>query len=183
VVAHGLARKHVERRAVLERAIALVGGDVRRVFVLFEQHDHMPLSRLTAADHTTQRMTSGRRGGVERGPKQIYGMGKAYGRWEECCDLVGIRDAQRAEVRPSTWRTRIHGVTKGAQIKRAAIDYVKARTGLELGEDEAEGYCIALFAAFDGIARHDAERLHARAKARAQRAVATQGTLFGSTKP
>jgi hypothetical protein len=178
VLHHGLARNHKERVEVIARAVQLAGGDPRRVFVMFEQHDHMPLSRLTSSDHTTTRTTSGRRGGVERGPKQIYGMGKAYGRWEAACDQCDQPESMRGEVKPAVWRSRIHGVLSGPNLKQAAIDWASRDARKPITQpDEAEGYCITSFAALDGIARHDAEKALTRVKARGERELKRQGTL------
>jgi hypothetical protein len=190
VVASGVARKHAERMAVIERAIELAADrdawgrhapDPHRVFVLFEQHDHMPLTRGTGHDRQLmQRIARGEDEQVNRGAKQVHGMGKAYGRWLEVLDAQGVLESMRAEVRPSTWRSRLHGVTSG-DVKRAARDWASRRAGRRIDDDdEAEGYCIAAFAALDGIARHDAECMHAKAKARGVREAKRQGSLFGS---
>lgn len=174
---HGLARTASQRRDVVELALSMVDGDPRRVFVMFEQHDHMPLSRLGRDDFTTKR--SGTRAfAVERGPKQIHGMGKAYGRWEEQLDLFGIPVSMRAEVQPHVWRRAIHGVTSGEQIKEAALKWALGTLNEPLAShDEAEAICITAYAALSGIAALDGARIHQRAVTQAKKQAASQGAL------
>jgi hypothetical protein len=177
VIHHGVARTHWQRLEVAELAVQLAGGDPRRVFVMFEQHDHMQLDRLGRNDFTTKR-SGDRAFAVERGPKQIHGIGKAYGRWEAVLDHVRIPESMRAEVQPSVWRRAIHGVTSGDQIKQAAVDWAMRELGEPLQtDDEAEGICITTFAALSGLAKLDGERIHNRAVNQAKKQAASQGAL------
>ena len=175
VVHHGIARKARQRTEVIQLALSMVGNDPRRVFVMFEQHDHMPVDRLGRNDFTTKR-TSDRF--VERGPKQLHGMGKQYGRWEEQLELFGVPESMRDEVQPIVWRRAIHGVTSGPDVKAAAVRWAlnELREPLQT-DDEAEAICIATFAALSGIAKLDGERLHDRSVARAKKQAASQGAL------
>ena len=171
-----MARSHLDRRAAAEAAVEVAGGDVRRVFVMFEQHDHMPLDRGTA--HDRYRGRAGQSGAPMRGPKQIHGMGKAYGRWEETLAMVGIREAMCDEVKPNVWRARFGIKAPTSELlKQAAVELVKRIRGVELTHDVAEGYLIADYAAWDGLANFDGKRALKRAQARAKRAAASQGSL------
>lgn len=177
VIHHGLARTHWQRLDVVELALEVADGDPKRVFVMFEQHDHMPLGRLGRDDHTTKR--SGPRAfAVERGPKQIHGMGKAYGRWEAALDHFHIPVSMRAEVQPNVWRRAIHGVTSGDNIKQAAVDWALRELGEPLAShDEGEAVCITAYTALTGFALLDGERQRARIEARGKRELASQGAL------
>lgn len=178
VIRWGLAKTHAERIAALRLALSFACDKPEWLFVVFEQHDHMPLGRLGRDDHTTQR--AGRAHGVERGTAQIMGMGRAHGRWLELCELLEIHHSHVLEVRPSTWRARIHGVTSGDKIKQAAVDYASREAREDIKDHNvAEGYCITRWASIDGLASFDAERLKAQAERRGDRQLASQGALFG----
>ena len=169
ILRHGVATNHLERRAVAELAVAIAGGDPRQLLVMFEQHDEMALDRLTAKDYRTKR-----RGPyfVERGPKQIHGMGKAYGRWEEQLDLAGHPERLRDEVEPRTWRARVLGTTRGdtEQLKHLAKTWATAYLGEPIDDaDEAEGCAICVFSLLDGLARLEGRRQKARLYARGRR--------------
>jgi hypothetical protein len=181
VVRHGLARNAQERLAVVRLALEYVGGDARLLWAVLEQHDHFPLERLGKNDKTTARQG---KGFVQRGPKQIAGLHKAAGRWLEQLELVGVPDTHISEVRPTTWRARIHGVTKGDQIKQAAMDWASARAGEPITQhDHAEGYCVTAWAALDGFARYDHELAVARIGARDKRGAAKQLGLPDMPRP
>jgi hypothetical protein len=144
---------------------------------MFEQHDHMPMDRLGRNDFTTKR-SGARAFAVERGPKQIHGMGKQYGRWEEQLDLFGVPESMRDEVQPNVWRRAIHGVTSGDKIKQAAVDWAKRELREPMQtDDEAEAICIATFAALSGLAKLDGMRIHNRAVNQAKKQAASQGAL------
>jgi hypothetical protein len=183
VVRHGLASGDAQRIAVVKLAIEFCGGDPDALFVLFEQHDHMDLSRLTRADRETQR----------RGPRQaaperpsdgsvLIGMGKNYGVWIGILACHGVKRSHLLEVKPHAWRSRVHGVLSG-DVKQAAIDWASRQAGEPIADhNEAEGYCLTAFAALDGLARYDAEKAQARMVNRAKKAAASQGDLFGGAK-
>lgn len=169
VVESGVATSHEERMAVLERARALAGGDMRRVFVLFEDHSGIPLTRLTRADRATRRQ--GRSGAPERSTASILGLGAAKGRWEELLDMLGHPLSLRDDVEPRVWRARVLGLVggDGQTLKTIAAQWLAAHLGREVTDlDEAEGGCIAAFAAQDGLARlgqrRQKQRLYARGK-------------------
>jgi hypothetical protein len=176
LVEHGMARTHAQRRAALERAVELAGGDAKRLFVMFEEHSHMPLDRGMPWDRNKQH--AGQSGGPTRSTKTPYGMGKAYGRWLECCDLLGQREAMRDEVRPQKWRSMyaIRGATTEL-LKLAAVEHVQRRHGIVVTHDIAEAICIAEYAAWHGLANFDGQAALAKAEARAKRQLAGQGAL------
>lgn len=181
VVRHGLARTVEERKAVVALALEYAGGDPAWLWVMFERHDHMPLTRLTNHDHETRRR--GRQAAPERTTESLIGMGKNYGVWIGMLDMLGVPRSHLLEVTPTTWRLRVHGVTKGELVKQAAIDWASLAAGEPITDDNhAEGYCITTWAALDGFARYDAERAQSRVQARAKRAAAKQGDLFGGCK-
>ncbi len=177
IVRHGLARTHADRLAVVRFALEYVDGDAKRLWATLEQHDHMPLDRLGRHDHKTQR--KGREHGVERGPKQIYGMGKNTGRWLELLALIGVPESHIDEVRPTTWRARIHGVQRGEAVKQEAIRWASNHVGQVIeNDDHAEGICITAWGAIDGFARYDAQNARKRMEARAERELGKQAVLF-----
>jgi hypothetical protein len=174
VVESGVATSHEERLTVLEQARALAGGDMRRVFVLFEDHSGIPLTRLTRADRATRRQ--GRAGAPERSTASILGLGAQRGRWEELLDMLGHPPSLRDDVEPRTWRARVLGTVGGTAdyLKAVAGGWASAHLDREVTDlDEAEGVCIAAFAAQDGLARlgqrRQAQRLYARDKRDARR--------------
>ena len=188
VVAHGVAQDVDERQRVVELALALAGGTdawgrfapaPRQLLVMFEQHDHMALDRLTRNDRRTKRQGPHF---VERGPKQIHGMGKAYGRWDEQLDMLGHPERLRDQVEPRTWRARVLGTTRGdtEQLKALAKAWATSYLGEPVDDaDEAEGIAICAFCLFDGIARLEGRRRLARLQARARRDEQKQLELGG----
>ena len=173
IVAHGVAHKAQQRKDVVELALAHAGGDPRQLLVMFEQHDCMALDRLTAKDHRTKRTG---RYFVQRGPKQIHGMGKAYGRWEERLDDVGHPERLRFEAEPRAWRRRVLGNQWAS--KEDAVLWAKAYTHEDIRDDnEAEGLGLTVFAAIDGVAMLEATKSKARMVARARREAAAQMEL------
>lgn len=179
LVRHGVAKTHAERKAVVELALEYAGGDPRQLLVMFEQHDHMSLDRLTAKDHRTKRHGQHF---VERGPKQIHGMGKAYGRWEERLNDVEHPERLRDEVEPRVWRQRVLGTSRGStdQLKHLACTWATQRLCTPIEDpDEAEGVCICAYALIDGIARLEQRRIAARIQARGRRQEKRQLDLLG----
>jgi hypothetical protein len=166
----GVATTHEERLSVLERARELAGGDMRRVFVLFEDHSGMPLTRLTRADRDTRR--GGRHGAPGRSTASILGLGAQKGRWEELLDMLGHPQALRDDVEPRTWRARVLGTVGGTSetLKAIAGQWASAHLGRVVEDlDEAEGVCITAFAAQDGLARLGQRRAKQRLYARGKR--------------
>jgi hypothetical protein len=179
VMRHGVARTHAQRREALELALRFAGGEPSALYVWFEKHDHMPVTRLTRFDHDTQR-AGPRQGAPERSNATLIGMGKAYGRWLELCDLVGVPESHRCEVRPVTWRSIVHGTTRGTTevIKRAAMDFASMAVGEPIADaDHAEGICITAWASIHGFAVIDGEKSRARMDRRIAKELARQGTL------
>lgn len=181
VVRHGLAKNVADRVAVVQLALEYVCGDASALFVMFEQHDHMPATRLTNADHTTQRKGP-RQAAPERSNASLIGMGKNYGIWLGMLYVAGLHPSHALEVQPSTWRSRVHGTTRG-DVKKAAVDWARAYLGEEpIDDNHAEGVALTVFASIDGLARYDAERMKTRIEGRAKRAAVKQGDLFGGGK-
>lgn len=180
VVKWGLARNHAERLAALKLALNFACDDPAWLFVVFEQHDHMPMGRLGRGDYTTARRGEGDRfGAVQSSTASIMGMGRAHGRWLELCDMLGVVGTHILDVRPSTWRARIHGVTSGEQIKQAACDYASREAREHIAEhNTAEGYCITRWASIDGLAAYDAGKAQVRIEGRVKKQLASQGSLF-----
>lgn len=179
VLRHGVATTHAQRRAVLELALHFAAGERRAVFVCLEKHDHMPVTRLTRFDQRTQR-AGPRQAAPERSNETLIGMGKSYGRWLELCDLLGVPKGNVFEVRPTSWRSIVHGTTRGTteQIKRAAMDWASRAVGEPIDDpDEAEGTCITVWASIHGLAALDGERARARMDRRVAKELAAQGTL------
>jgi hypothetical protein len=174
IVCHGVAKDADERRRVVELALGLAGGTdawgravpaPRQLLVMLEQHDHMALDRLTRNDRRTKRQGPHF---VQRGPKQVHGMGKAYGRWEERLDDVRHPDCLRDEAEPRTWRARVLGNQWAS--KEDAVRWAAAYTREDLANaDEAEGIGLCAFAMHDGVARLEARRRTARLYARGKR--------------
>lgn len=179
VVASGVATTAAQRRAVLELARDRKGGSLRGVLVMFEDHSGMPLQRLTRDDHRTERR--GRAGAPERSTASILGQGSNKGRWLEQLDLLGHPKALRDKIKPHVWRAKlgITGKIGTARAKRAACDIASAATGMRIDDhDQAEGVCLALFAAIDGVMRLELRKAHARATAKGSRQRDSQGELF-----
>lgn len=181
VISSGVANTYEQRRAVMAAAVGLVDGDPRRVFVLFEKHDHL------VGPGAASRMKIGaRRPGapVRSGERTPYGLGKARGWWEEQCSAHGVPLTMHGEVAPSTWRARVHGVLGGPHVKQAAIDWASRHLSVQIeSADEAEAVCIGVYGSIDGLATHDGRRARARAVARGKRELSRQGALFGGGKP
>jgi hypothetical protein len=169
-VRHGVAKTHVERKAVVELALAYAGGDPRQLLVMFEDHAGMPLSRLTRYDRHSRRQ--GRAGAPERSTASILGQGAARGRWEAVLDEASHPERLRDEVEPRTWRARVLGTTRGdtAQLKHLACTWATQRLCEAIEDaDEAEGVCICAFAMYDGVARLAQRRQRVRVQARGRR--------------
>lgn len=184
VIASGVARTHAQRMAVLELARSRNGGTLKGVVVMFEDHSGIPLGRLTRDDHRTER-THGRRGAPERSTASILGQGSNKGRWLECLDMLEHPQALRDKVKPHVWRAKlgITGKIGTARAKLAACQIASAAAGARIDDhDQAEGVCLALFAAIDGVARFEKRKAELRTSARGVRQRARQGDLFGGAK-
>jgi hypothetical protein len=181
-IRYGIARDCDERTAVVKLALEYAGNNPRQLLVMFEQHDGIALDYRTAKDHRSKR-----RGPhfVERGPKQVHGMGKAYGRWEEQLDIHKHPESLRDEVEPRTWRARVLGTTRGDtdQLKHLACTWATQRLCEAIEDaDEAEGICICAFAMYDGVARLTQRRQRVRVQARGRREEKRQLEL-GTPRP
>lgn len=184
VIASGVATTHAQRLAVLELARARNGGTLKGVIVMFEDHGGMPLGRLTRDDHRTERRGP-RRGAPERSTDSILGQGSNKGRWLECLDMLEHPKALRDKIKPHVWRAKLGIVGKldTAHAKLAACQIASAAVGTRIDDhDQAEGVCLTLVAAIDGVARLEKRRAESRASARAGRQRARQGELFGGAK-
>lgn len=174
VVRSGVANTHAERKAVVELAREMAGGDMKQVLVMFEDHSKMPLGRLTHADRNTPR--KGRQAAPQRNTATILGMGAARGRWEAVLDDAGHPKALRDDVEPRVWRAKmgIRGADTDA-LKREACAWATRHTMREVTDiDEGDGVCITAFAAIDGIQRNEARKATARTEARDKRGVKKQ---------
>lgn len=169
VVRSGVASTHAERKAVVELARELAGGDLKQVLVMFEDHSGMPLGRLTHADRTTPR--KGRQAAPQRNTATILGMGAARGRWEAVLDDVGHPKSLRDDVEPRVWRAKLGVQGKDSDaLKLAACRWATAHMLKEITDtDESEGVCLAAFAGIDGVARNEARKAQARTEARDKR--------------
>jgi hypothetical protein len=182
-IQHGVARTHVERRAVVQLALELAGGDPRQLLVMFESHAGMPLTRLTRHDRATARQ--GRLGAPERSTASILGQGAAKGRWDELLDMLGHPERLRDDVEPRTWRARVLGTARGdtETLKHLARTWASTTLGEAIEDpDEAEGVAICAFAVHDGVARLEARRRDARLYARGRREEQKQLELGGALR-
>jgi hypothetical protein len=179
VVAHGVATTWRERLAVLEAARGLNNGTLRGVLVMFEDHSGMPLGRLTRDDHRTERR--GRAGAPERSTASILGQGSNKGRWLEQLDMLGHPHAARDKVKPHVWRGKLGISNRGGADsgKLEACRIASAAVGMAITDhDEAEGICLAMFAALDGVMRFEVRKAEARTARRGAVQLAKQGDLF-----
>lgn len=184
VVRHGLARTVDDRLEVMRILLELAGDDPRRIWVWFEQHDHMPSGRLGVHDHETARRRGTNKYAPQTSNKTLIGMGKPYGRWEEQLAIIRVPDAHIDEVRPTTWRAAIHGVQRADRVKQAAKDWASREAGEPIdNDDHAEGYCITSWAAIHGLARYDQAKAKARIEALAKRSATKQTSLFDMSPP
>jgi hypothetical protein len=174
VTRSGVATTHAERKAVVELARELAGGDMRQVLVMLEDHSAMPLGRLTHADRNTPR--KGRQAAPQRNTATILGMGAARGWWEALLDDAGHPKSLRDSVEPRVWRAKmgIRGADTDA-LKLAACRWASTHMLREVTDiDEGDAVCITAFAAIDGIQRNEARKAKARTEARDKRGVRKQ---------
>lgn len=182
VVRSGVATTHADRKAVVELARELAGGDMKQVLVMLEDHSGMPLGRLTHSDRNTPR--KGRQAAPQRNTATILGMGAARGRWEAVLDDAGHPKSLRDDVEPRTWRGKL-GITgrDTDALKAAAAALASAHMHQQVTDtDEAEGICIAMFAGVDGIARNEFRKASARTEARDKRGLGKQLELGARAK-
>lgn len=176
VLEHGLARTDVDRIDVVKLALRYAGGDPAALWVQFEKHDHMPVDRLTRHDHATLRKGP-RQAAPERSNQTLIGMGKNYGVWIGMLVWNGVHRSHLLEVQPSTWRARVHGVTRG-DVKQAAIDWASRYLGVPIeSHDQAEGVCLTTYGSLDGLATFDGHKAEERIERRVKKARASQGML------
>jgi hypothetical protein len=135
IVDHGTATTFAARRTVLTQLLEhmtarrLTRSDLRMVL---EDHSKVP--------------TFAARG--RRNHSGVFiGMGKAYGRWEEQALFAGLPGSHVHSVAPATWRGAMLGSSRGGDVARAAaVTHARSFVG-NVGEDEAEAVCMALWAA------------------------------------
>lgn len=180
VVRSGVATTHAERKAVVELAREMAGGDMRQVLVMFEDHSGMPLNRLTRDDRNTPR--KGRQAAPQRNTGTVLGMGESRGWWVTLLDDVGHPRALRDKVEPRVWRAKM-GI-RGSDtddLKREACAWATRHMLREVTDiDEGDGVCIAAFAGIDGIQRNEKRKADARTDARDKRGVKKQLELGGA---
>lgn len=179
IVASGVATTAAQRTAVLELVRTRNGGTLAGVLVMFEDHGGMPLNRLTRDDHTTERRGP-RQGAPERSTDSIITLGEPRGRWKEQLELLGHPQALLDKVKPHVWRAKLGIRGRGtAELKRDACRVASMTIGVPIDDhDHAEGVCIAMFAALDGVMRLEVRKAKARATARDARQRGRQGGLF-----
>ena len=179
IVRHGLATTDAQWMAVVRLALEYAGNDPKRLFVMFEQHDHMPLGRLGKDDHETTRRHGTNKYAPQISTKTVIGMGENAGIWKGFLLWNGVPRSHFLQVRPTTWRARIHGVQRADLVKQAAVDWASKEVGETIAShDHAEGICITAWAAIDGFGRYDALKTKARMEARVARELGKQGALF-----
>ena len=159
VLEHGVATDFAARRDVVARAIERAGGPTR-LLVAFEDHGALPLQFERRGSRTGQPGTS---------TAAHVGLGDARGRWNEWLDAAGHPERLRLLIAPDDWRGRVHGTVSG-DVKGAAVRWASNRLGERIDDhDEAEGLCLACFAALDGPAILEQGRLKRRLYARGKR--------------
>lgn len=147
LLAQHLAPTHSEPPADIRTLIAT------RLYVVFEDHSKV-LARLG------------------RNTKTVLGIGRARGHWEEHLRFFGVPESRWSHVAPDVWRPAVLGLkpsTPGDEAKRAARFHMAACTGRPFDRvhpDEAEAYCIGLWAGTNIPLR----LAHARLVAEAERA-------------
>jgi hypothetical protein len=181
--AWGVATKHADRIAVLQRAAFANGGTLRGVVVMFEDHSKMPLGRLGRGDHNPNvDRGKGRFGAPQRSTESILGQGAAKGRWLELLDMLGHPVAGRMKVEPRTWRARLGIVAKGSEaLKLEARRYAAKMMGLTEAFDDddlAEGVCLCMYAILDAEVLASLKNAHLKATKKEQREAASQAELF-----
>lgn len=140
-VAHGVARNHADRVAVLEvvqREVVHLSG----LLVMFEDHSGIPASK-------------------GWGTPTLLGMGAARQAWATALDFLAHMHSRRADVAPDVWRKRVLGTASGGKdaCKLRAILWASARVERDISDDnEAEAIAIAEWAAFDGVLRWERAR-------------------------
>lgn len=98
-----VARTAQERRELL--VAALEGSDVRKAWLVLENHAGMPLTRGTRHDVKTRE--KGADG--SRSTASVLGMGASAGRWKEQAELLGIPKSHMTSVTPEDWKRAIFG--------------------------------------------------------------------------
>jgi hypothetical protein len=137
IVASGSAKNITERIDALDKLEAVLMGDVdERVVAVLETW--------------TVGGGRGRDGqGTRWTPQTMIGLGASRGRWLEQLALAGLPDRRIVSVTPSTWRGAIlDGLRRRTtdECKASAQMVARLRLGHEVGPDEAEAVCIALWA-------------------------------------
>ncbi len=164
VVASGTTSSTETQVAALESLRALPGFELAAVLVVFDDHGGIdPLYR--------QRFDPKTGKAPDRSPRVAVGLGDARGGWRVLLDLRAQPKAQRRLAAPSEWRRVLKGARlPGDDLKTAAVRWASARVGRRLtSADEAEAVGIATWGAVDGLRAFAADRLRARAAARARK--------------
>lgn len=126
LVASGVATKAAQRKAAVDRAVALSRITNMPLVFVYEDHSGIPARK-------------------KGNTRTLLGMGAARGRWEEQLDMAGVPKPRRLKVRPETWRRNVLGLrlfTPRDVAKTAAIRFVVAAYGVDAKDDEAEAVCI-----------------------------------------
>jgi hypothetical protein len=173
----GAATTHAHRRAAVELAISVAGG-AKHLLVMFEDHTKMPIGRGTRDDKDTRRDGPNF---VVRSTASIIGQGKAYGRWLEVLDMLGVPHVHVDDVEPRVWRAKVGVRGKGTdELKREALKVASGYAGAPIVDDDvAEAVCLAVFGSIDGTARNEKRLREARAERKGEAQLSTQQTIDG----
>lgn len=181
VLESGVARERSLREGVIMRAIALAGGDVENLLLVFEDHSDIPLGNRARYDHRTKH-------GPQRNAASLIGMGRALGRWEGLLDHYGHPERLRIGVTSEAWRMRVLGCSNKPgtdELKQRALRWARGHTGsLAIADhNEAEAVCIAAWGALDGASVLARGREVRRVADRVRRARSRQQRLFYGDEP
>lgn len=126
-VLSGVATTTPVQQEMLARAVALAGGDPKRLAVIYEDHSKIPAAK---AGNTAT----------------ILGMGDARGGWRVLCDLAGIPKVNRFKVTMDDWRRQVlpeRGRADRDEWKERAIRWARLKYGgVDLSSDAAEAAAI-----------------------------------------
>jgi Holliday junction resolvasome RuvABC endonuclease subunit len=127
-VRSGVAKKSAEVRSVVEGVVLLARSSELPLVVVLEDHRSFAFSRGNMS------------------VKSLLGMGAARGRWQQELDVAGATDVHM--VGPKEWRKAVLGLAGNAtaeRAKEAAQRYARLTLGKDLGNDESEALCIAMW--------------------------------------
>lgn len=149
----------------LDRLALTSGFSAASLFVVLEDHAAIEL------DMRKRARFDPREGAPDRSPRVLCGLGAARGRWEALLDLRGHPASLRTLVAPRAWRRVVGKTARGTDPKAAAVAFASARLGRPVSDDEADAIAIAVWGCVEGLHDLAADRLRARAAARALRAM------------